>query len=86
MKFDVVWSSAAERELTELWLNADDRDVVAQAARHIDKLLERNPAIEGESRPDGRRVLFASPLGVVFRVWAEKRRVFVHHVWRFRTR
>ncbi|HUY35266.1 MAG TPA: hypothetical protein VMV69_21150 [Pirellulales bacterium] len=86
MRFEVVWLPGAEGELTELWLNATDRDRVAQAAQRIDERLERNANIEGESRPDGRRVLFATPLGVIFRVWPDQRRVFVNHVWRFRTR
>jgi plasmid stabilization system protein ParE len=86
MNFDVVWSPAAERELTELWLDAADRALVTEASKRIDETLERNAPNEGESRPDGRRVLFATPLAVVFRVWPDYRRVLVSHVWRFRTR
>jgi plasmid stabilization system protein ParE len=85
MKFTVVWSPAAENELTDLWLAAGDRGGITQAARSIDARLESNPSDEGESRPKGGRILFEVPLGVLFEVAMAKRRVTVVHVWHFRT-
>lgn len=85
MRYSVIWLPDAERELTDLWLNAPDRRAVTQASHAIDKRLENDPDTAGESRPNGRRIFFASPLGVTFRVDEATRQVQVLHVWRFGT-
>jgi hypothetical protein len=82
MKFTVNWLPASESELAELWLNAPERDSVSRAAHIIDQLLESNPEEVGESRPEGRRIAFVSPLGVLFRLKTASV-VEVLHVWRF---
>ncbi len=48
----------------------------------IDQLLESNPEEVGESRPEGRRIAFVSPLGVLFRLKTASV-VEVLHVWLF---
>jgi hypothetical protein len=85
MNYTVIWLPGAEQELAALWLDASNRDAITTAAARIDQLLEREPETEGESRPDGRRILFAAPLGVIYRVYPDQRRVTVQHVWQFRT-
>jgi hypothetical protein len=85
MNYTVIWLPDAEQELAALWRNAPNRDAITVAAALIDQLLEREPETAGESRPDGRRILFASPLGVIYRVRPDQREVNVHHVWQFRT-
>jgi hypothetical protein len=82
MKFTVNWLPASESELADLWLNAPGRDAVSRAAHIIDQLLESNPEEVGESRPEGRRIAFVSPLGVLFRLKTASV-VEVLHVWRF---
>ena len=49
-------------------MQASDRHAVTDATNQIDKLLERSPAQESESRPGGRRILIVLPLAVLFRV------------------
>src|SRR5262249_42954927 len=83
-RFTVNWLPAAEQELADAWLHAPDRESVNKAARAIDQLLESTPQDSGESRRDGRRILFSPPLGVIYRVHAESNLVEVVHVWRFR--
>jgi plasmid stabilization system protein ParE len=85
MNYNVIWLPDAERELTDLWLHSPDRGIVTKAAAVIDRLLERNPEYEGESRTNDQRILFASPLAVIYRLRSEEREVAVLHVWRFRT-
>jgi plasmid stabilization system protein ParE len=85
MNYTVIWLPDAEQELAALWLDSPDRDLVTKAAAVIDQLLERDPENEGESRPDGRRILFASPLAAIYRVRPDEHQVNVLHVWRFRT-
>jgi mRNA-degrading endonuclease RelE of RelBE toxin-antitoxin system len=85
MKYTVDWLPAAEQELTELWLSAADRDAITRASHRMDQRLRADPQNEGESRADGRRILFDAPLGIIYRVLANEHRVVVSHVWKFRT-
>lgn len=85
MNYSVVWLPDAEQELADLWLNSSDRGAITKAAAVLDQLLERDPAQEGESRPNGRRILFAAPLAAIYRVHSDKEQVDVLHVWQFRT-
>ena len=66
MKYTVVWTEAAERRLTQLWLSSRMRHAIRDAADQIDILLEGNPAECGESRDRGQRMLLLPPLGVLF--------------------
>jgi hypothetical protein len=83
MKFHVNWLPDAEQELADIWLQAPDRPAVTQASHLIDRRLQKHPDLEGESRPDGQRILIVPPLAAVFQVFADDMRVDVIHVWRF---
>jgi hypothetical protein len=83
MNYTVLWLPDAEQELAALWLAAPDRKVVTQAANEIDQRLRRNAPNEGESRPDGLRILLVAPLGVLFGVEESRRIVQVVQVWCF---
>jgi hypothetical protein len=83
MKYSVRWLPAAEQELAALWMAADRRAAVTQAANLIDQDLSKSPKSIGESRPEDRRIYFVSPLAVLFRVSTEDRLVQVVHVWAF---
>jgi hypothetical protein len=82
MNYTVDWVPRAEQELAALWMDAQSRDAVTRASHRIDQLLRHDPEQAGESRPRGRRILFELPLGVVFRVYPDRRLVRVLHVWR----
>jgi len=84
MKYRVRWSRVAEDELTHLWLNAADRAAINTAAHSIDVRLAADAPNEGESRSNGFRILFASPLAATYRVDANSHDVYVAHVWRYR--
>jgi len=81
MIYMVIWLRRALNELTTLWLNADSalRRAITAAANQIDKALQRNPENQGESRPDGERILFVGPLGILFHV--KHGAVSIMHVW-----
>lgn len=85
MNYSVIWLPNAEEELAALWLNASDRGAITKAAAALDELLARDPAKDGESRPNGRRILFAAPPAAIYRVHVKARQVDVLHVWQFRT-
>jgi plasmid stabilization system protein ParE len=83
--FRVRWKQSARNELASLWTNADSaqRRAITAAAHSIDQQLQTNPNNQGESRPNGRRVFFASPPGVLFRVDSQQSAVRVERVWLF---
>lgn len=62
---------------------SQEREAVTIASDAIEKRLEENGAIEGESRGNGLRITFEAPLAVVFRVDALNRIVYVGQVWEF---
>lgn len=80
MNYDVLWVPSAENQLAELWLTANDRGAVIRASNTIDKALERDPVVTGESRSDGRRVLIELPLVVYYEIIPDDRRVRVLRV------
>lgn len=85
--FEVEWLEAAADELATIWTDADsaDRQAITSATHSIDQELQAAPHTKGESRPNGRRICFAPPLGVTFRADRKNKLVTVVHVWRFRT-
>ena len=68
MNFRVRWARAARNQLAEVWLSHTDRAGVTAAAHRIEQLLRRDPANQGEDRPNGRRVIFLAPLVVLYRI------------------
>jgi plasmid stabilization system protein ParE len=67
MKYQVIWTRHAEGELAQIWLDAIDRNAIANSARQIDAALARDPLSCGESRAHDKRIFFAGPLVVEFR-------------------
>lgn len=84
--YRVEWLQSALDELATVWVQADSsqRQAITAANHWIDQQLKHDPLDQGESRPKGRRVFFAPPLGVTFRVEPSSSTVVVVHVWRFR--
>ncbi len=62
------------------------RRAVTEVAASIDQLLQFQPAQQGESREEDRRVLFAHPLVVTFRVLEATQTVRVLYVRLVRSR
>ncbi|HVL12842.1 MAG TPA: hypothetical protein VM529_09760 [Gemmata sp.] len=83
MNFRVVWTRAARDQLASVWLAHPDRAGVTAAAHRIDGLLGRDPAGQGEERPNDRRIMFESPLVVIYRIDAANNKVVVSHVRRY---
>jgi len=84
VRFTVVWSPDAERELIRVWNEATDRGGIADAANLLDRELANNPTNLGESRPTGLRIAHCLPLGIRFAVLEEDRIVRVVAVWECR--
>jgi len=80
MRYTVTWHPDAADELTRIWLDASNRQAVADAANEIDRLLVADPDAQGEEFY-GDRLLVASPLAITFTVRAHDRIVQVLQVW-----
>ena len=80
MNYTVVWKPEAERRLTELWMEANDRSAVTSAADRIDRELRQGAHLKGEGREGDTRVLLIHPMGVYF---VDDRKVSVLAVWLF---
>jgi hypothetical protein len=86
--FRVDYLLSVLNDLTAIWTEADSvaRQAITTASHQIDYQLERDPENVGESRPSGRRVLFALPLGVLYRVDLNKQIVTLIDIWLVRQR
>lgn len=80
MPFTVTWHPAAEEELTEIWLQASDREGVTQAVHVIDQVLASEPLMQGEEFY-GDRIFVALPLAVTYTVSHPDRFVQILQVW-----
>jgi hypothetical protein len=70
-------------QLTTIWLDAEApfRQAITAATSRIDTELEAHPYTAGESRPGGRRILFAPPLACIFGVNRAAGTATVFRVW-----
>jgi hypothetical protein len=60
--YEVTWSPLVEAQLAELWLSAEVRNRVTQAAATLDARLSQNPHNVGESRAAETRIAFEAPI------------------------
>jgi plasmid stabilization system protein ParE len=85
MNFTVVWRPSAEERLAEVWLDAADRQGIADAANTIDAILRKRPTEVGESRVTHNvRILTVSPLSIYYDVHEQDCLVAVSAGWRSR--
>jgi hypothetical protein len=80
MNYTVLWQSAAEEELAQIWVDASNRNAVRAAADRLDTILGQDPYAHGESRTGLTRIMFVEPLAVLFEVQEQDRLVSVRHV------
>ena len=81
MTHQVVWMPRAARALAVIWNAAYDRELIAHAIDSIHTELAEDAHEKGESRDDGFRIFFATPLAVLF--WCNERatQVSIANVW-----
>lgn len=83
--FRVHWNRWAINQLATIWNGAADQSAVTAASYRIERLLIRDPENVGEDRPNGRRVIFDTPLVVLYRVDTATNTVTVVAVSRYGT-
>jgi len=86
MMYRVIWIGSARDDLAEMWISGDSqlRNAITRATNDFDRALRFNPQDQGESRDDGERICFSSPLAISFDIDPGDRVVFVLQVWRIR--
>jgi hypothetical protein len=86
--FSILRTEMAMTPLQTAWETYDDelREAILQASSRIDKQLLNEPHRRGESRDDGTRILFESPLGIEYDVDEPKQLVRILRLWAFRKR
>lgn len=75
MKYTVIWAPEALDELTQLWIDSSDRQSVTDAANSVDRLLQRDPVLRGETHTRSTRIVIIGPLVVIYRVYDDDRMV-----------
>lgn len=81
MRFTVIWVPRAEASLASLWLNATDKQAVADASNRLDEALAEDPELKGT--PLGKFfVMEEAPLAVLYHVAMDDRMVRVISVKR----
>jgi plasmid stabilization system protein ParE len=78
--YTVEWTSTAEDQLAEIWLQASDPQAVTTAQATIDGMLARNPLGHGVEVQEGLRKITVPPLTVYYEVNATQRVVEVSGV------
>jgi hypothetical protein len=82
MKYAIAYNTFAIDDLASVWLTATDRTQVTQSIREIEMLLTLHPLKVGESRESSvRRLLHQPPLGIVYEVIEDDKRVIVQGVF-----
>ena len=76
----VAYTSVAEDQLTDIWVQAPDRQAVTAAEAEINKRLGRDPLGQGEAVAEGLRKLAVTPLTVYYQVDQAQRVVEVQAV------
>lgn len=80
MRCTVTWHPDAQSELACIWLDASERQAVADAANEIDRELSQDPDQKGEEFY-GDRLFVALPLAVTYAVFPDDLRVQILQVW-----
>ncbi len=68
MNYTAVWRREAEAQLMTLWLRALNKTAVAGYVEQIDRILQRDPHEQGESRNENTQLAFFRPLCVRYQI------------------
>ena len=83
--FMIYRSEEAVTPLRETWEQADEllREAIVSASSRVNQRLSRNPHEKGESRDGRTRILFQSPICVLFEVNRTKKVVNIVRSWAY---
>ena len=81
MNYTVVWTQDAYQSLLDLASSVLATQQLIDAVDDIHRRLGEDPHKQGESRPGNRRIMFSSPLGVIFRIDIRLQQVVISEAW-----
>jgi plasmid stabilization system protein ParE len=81
MRYEVLWSDAAQADLARL-LAASDAAAVVTAAQRADAVMSHCGTRAGESRDLGERIVVENPLTIWYEVFESEERIRVLQVRR----
>jgi hypothetical protein len=81
MIYTVTWTRIAEADLTNLWIQATDRQAVTVAAAHIEAVLRINPYVHSQAQGGNDRAMSAGPLTIAYSVSDPDCLVTIWGVW-----
>jgi plasmid stabilization system protein ParE len=84
MKYDVVWTPAARRQLAEIWLASEDQAEISRASHTIDQMLAMQGSAVGKPLREGLHRVMVRPLAAYFAVSDADARIEVGAVAVFR--
>jgi predicted ATPase len=79
-RYTVACTRDAEHALAQLWLRANDRSAVANAANEIERELRVDATTKGKTAPNGFMQLVVAPRSALFIVSEDDRTVTI---WSF---
>jgi hypothetical protein len=84
MRWTVTWQPKAATDLAQIWLDAENRQAVADASNRIDRVLRISPDSAGQDF-FGDRLYVDPPLAIVYTLHPDDYRVDVILVWARKT-
>jgi hypothetical protein len=79
--YTVGWDPAAEHELGDIYLDADDPNLVTAASAKVDYLLAQDPIHYGQLLSEGLYRIYVSPLLVFYTVDVNRKHAQVTNVY-----
>lgn len=78
MRYEVIWTPDAERDLASVWLNAANRPAVTKSIHQLERDLSISPLSVGESRRSSvERIAYLEPVGISFSIIVDDLKVYV---------
>jgi hypothetical protein len=82
MNYRVIWSPRAEAQLAAVWTAAPNRNDVSVMADLLERSIGSDPFRVGRWRASSvNRVVTASPLGLLFDIVEDDKKVIVQALW-----
>jgi mRNA-degrading endonuclease RelE of RelBE toxin-antitoxin system len=77
VSYRIAYRRRAKEKLADVWMNAADPNAVTAAINEVEDKLHRDPLTTGVSRPGGYRLVIEGPIGVLYRVDPQQKRVII---------
>jgi hypothetical protein len=84
VRYTVVWTLRAEKELAQVWLEASDKSQLSAVANELERLLRENDAARRASGVGNIGVLGIAPLSVAYAISDADHLITIFTAWRMK--